>query len=68
MVDIGVGKNMVRSVRHWGLATAVLAETVGTRGANLYVTDLGTLLFSAKSVVKTASFLPIFNEDGNFIF
>ena len=25
IVDLGVGKNMVRSIRHWGLATKVLA-------------------------------------------
>lgn len=59
MVELGVGKNMVRSIRHWGLATGVLAETVGTRGANLYVTDLGNLLFNERSGADR------FNEDPN---
>lgn len=27
IVDLGVGKNMVRAIRHWGLATKVLANT-----------------------------------------
>ena len=27
MVDLGVGKNMVRSIRHWGLVTGVLEES-----------------------------------------
>lgn len=27
IVDLGVGKNMVRSIRHWGLATKVLAQS-----------------------------------------
>jgi hypothetical protein len=44
MVTLGVGKNMVRSVRHWGLATQVLQETPGTRGSDLSCTSLGTML------------------------
>src|SRR6185437_16640708 len=35
MVELGVGKNMVRSIRHWALATDVLAESPGTRGNQL---------------------------------
>lgn len=27
IVDLGVGKNMVRSIRHWGLATKMLAQS-----------------------------------------
>ncbi len=59
MVELGVGKNMVRSIRHWALATGVLAETKGTRGASLYVTELGKLLFDEHSGVDR------FNEDPN---
>jgi hypothetical protein len=45
MVALGVGKNMVRSIRHWALATGVLQETPKTRGAQLAPTPLGELLF-----------------------
>lgn len=41
IVRLGVGKNMVASMRHWGLATRLLAEQ-GTGG--LAVTPLGALL------------------------
>ena len=33
MVRLGVGKNMVSSIRHWGLATGMLEETAGRRGS-----------------------------------
>jgi hypothetical protein len=59
MVDLGVGKNMVRSIRHWALATGVLAETPASRGASLYVTELGKLLLDEESGVDR------FNEDPN---
>ncbi|MGD0694443.1 MAG: DUF4007 family protein [Terriglobia bacterium] len=45
MVILGVGKNMVRSIRHWGLATRVLEEETGTRGRQLKVTQFGELIF-----------------------
>ena len=32
MVELGVGKNMVSSIRHWGLASQVWQERPGTRG------------------------------------
>jgi hypothetical protein len=44
MVRLGVGKNMVRSIRHWCLATRVIgeAETIpGTRTRRLEVTPFG---------------------------
>lgn len=42
---LGVGKNMVRSIRHWCLTTGMLTENrVG--GGALKATDLGTLLLS----------------------
>src|ERR1035438_416278 len=50
---------MVRSIRFWALATGVLAETPASRGANLYVTELGRLLFDEESGVDR------FNEDPN---
>jgi len=42
LVELGVGKNMVQSIRHWGLATQVLQE--GT-GRGLEVSRIGSLLF-----------------------
>jgi hypothetical protein len=44
MVRLGVGKNMVRSIRHWCLATRVIAEgdvLPGTRTRRLTVTPFG---------------------------
>src|SRR5579859_306084 len=45
MVDLGVGKNMVRSIRHWALAADIVSEAPGTRGAELSVTKFGDLVF-----------------------
>jgi len=44
MSVLGVGKNMVRSIRYWALATRVLEEEPKTRGAKLKPTALGQLL------------------------
>src|SRR5205085_5338801 len=44
IVTLGVGKNMVRSIRHWGLATGMLAEEPKSRGIRLQVTELGQML------------------------
>lgn len=44
MVRLGVGKNMVRSIRHWALATNIIQETPGTRGGQLQPTKLGSFL------------------------
>lgn len=49
LVILGVGKNMVRSIRHWCLATGVIQEsTTETRSASLIVSDFGNLLLSDK--------------------
>jgi hypothetical protein len=45
VVTLGVGKNMVRSIRHWALATRVLEEEPGTRGARVRPSSFGNLLF-----------------------
>jgi hypothetical protein len=50
MVQLGVGKNMVRSIRHWALAVGVLEEdsTVAkNRGRFLRVSALGEKLLAA---------------------
>lgn len=44
IVTLGVGKNMVRSIRHWALATGVIAEEPKTRGMRLEVTPFGKML------------------------
>lgn len=47
MVRLGVGKNMVRSIRHWALATGVLEEdpdAPNSRGRELRPSELGHLL------------------------
>lgn len=45
LVTLGVGKNMVQSIRHWLLATRVAEETPGTRSRELRPTALGNALF-----------------------
>ncbi len=45
ITTLGVGKNMVRSIRHWCLAAGVLAENRDA-GSALQPTDLGTLLLA----------------------
>lgn len=46
LVRLGVGKNMVSSIRHWSQATGVIE--IGRGEARL--TELGTHLFGTKSV------------------
>lgn len=45
IVRFGVGKNMVRSIRHWGLATGVLEEVEKSRGQFVVPSWLGKFLF-----------------------
>ncbi|HEY2933106.1 MAG TPA: DUF4007 family protein [Acidobacteriota bacterium] len=45
LIVLGVGKNMVRSIRHWALATCILEEEPGTRGMSLQPTKFGEFLF-----------------------
>jgi hypothetical protein len=45
MVRLGVGKNMVQSIKHWAKATGMIEEVSGTRGRTLQVTKLGHALF-----------------------
>ncbi|MCB9914968.1 MAG: DUF4007 family protein [Planctomycetes bacterium] len=50
VVRLGVGKNMVKSIRHWALVTGVLQEeAMGPRGRNkvLHVTNLGQRLLGS---------------------
>ncbi len=50
MVQLGVGKNMVRSIRHWALAANVLAEVASSRGARLAPSEFGTLIFGPQGL------------------
>jgi hypothetical protein len=47
MVDLGVGKNMVKAIRHWCLATQVIAPAGAERGRKLEATEIGKALFAA---------------------
>lgn len=49
LVTLGVGKNMVGSIRHWLLATQ-LANTTTERGGELLASSLGTFLLADKGV------------------
>lgn len=51
LVTLGVGKNMVRSIRHWALATGVLQEGASLKGSRtraIELTPIGKLLFGGK--------------------
>ena len=53
VIALGVGKNMVRSIRHWGLMTGILEETpeqANNRGRHIRPSALGALLFEAKGL------------------
>ena len=50
MVQLGVGKNMVRSIRHWSLAADVLNEVPASRGSRLSVTEFGNLIFGSQGL------------------
>ncbi len=61
MVLLGVGKNMVHSIRHWALVTSVLEERreiPNNRGRSLRVTDLGAVL------LKDDGFDPYLEDPG----
>jgi len=45
IVTLGVGKNMVASIRHWALVTHLLEEQPKARGNQIRCSDLGILLF-----------------------
>lgn len=44
IVRLGVGKNMVRSIRHWAQATGMLQDEPKSRGAVMRVSELGEFL------------------------
>src|SRR5690348_15070742 len=42
----GVGRNMVRSMRHWAKAAGIITE----KGGAISATPLGTMLFGARAI------------------
>ena len=51
MVVLGVGKNMVQSIRHWCLTTRVLEpEDKDQRSTRLKITPLGDMLFGPQGI------------------
>lgn len=46
IVLLGVGRNMVRSIRHWCLAARMAVEEQGTRGRRLMPSELGRKLLA----------------------
>jgi hypothetical protein len=53
LVTLGVGKNMVRSIRHWGLTTGILEENKdvpNNRGRAIRPSALGELLFGPRGL------------------
>jgi hypothetical protein len=53
LVTLGVGKNMVRSIRHWGLVTGILEESndvPNNRGRFIRPSALGDLLFGPRGL------------------
>ena len=58
LTTLGVGKNMVRSIRHWCLTAGILAE--GRQGAGvLSPTELGTLLLADDGLDPYLEILPL---------
>ena len=50
MVTLGVGKNMVRAIRHWALAAGIVQELPppkGSRARPLGMSALGRMIFGA---------------------
>lgn len=64
VVDLGVGKNMVASLRFWGKAFAVLDDNdyptelakylFGGRGKDVYLEDLGTIWLLHHNLISTS--------------
>ena len=60
LVTLGVGKNMVRSIRHWGLATGLLEEAEGlSRSRSLNLSLLG------QSLIADGGWDPYFEDVGS---
>ena len=49
-VTLGVGKNMVRSMKFWALADKVLRHKTGTKNGRTIPTDLGHIMFGDRGL------------------
>jgi len=47
MTDLGVGRNMVRSIRHWGITTGLWEPRPEARGKEVQATELGHQLLAS---------------------
>jgi hypothetical protein len=56
MTELGVGKNMVRAIRHWGLTLGVWEEVDGSRGREVAATPFG------KNLLTEDGFDPYFEK------
>jgi hypothetical protein len=50
--EIGLGKNMVQSLRFWMLATEVIYEDKSNKQPEHYLTDLGKLIYSSDRLLQ----------------
>ena len=57
LVTLGVGKNMVQSIRHWLLALRLAEESASARGRSLVPTEMGIRLFGTPEEEGWDSFL-----------
>lgn len=48
MVRLGVGKNMVKAIRHWGLTARLIEPATEAKGRALVVSPLGEMIFGAE--------------------
>ena len=57
LVTLGVGKNMVQSIRHWLLTLRLAEEAPQSRGRNVSPTELGLRIFGSPDTEGWDSFL-----------
>ena len=57
ITTLGVGKNMVRSIRHWCLAAGVLEDSPAA-GSTLQLSELGICSWPTTALIRTSKTLP----------
>lgn len=65
LVTLGVGKNMVQSIRHWVVATRMAADRRDARSREMDITRLGKALFGD---TETGGWDPFLEDDGTLWF
>lgn len=61
LVTLGVGKNMVQSIRHWLTTTRMAADRREARGREMEATRIGKALFGSK---ESEGWDPFLEDDG----